>query len=156
MTGARFIVYSAGNGAGISGGEFWEGLVEIGDEVGGGFEADVQANDAVVVGRPAGKTAEVVSNSKTGYPAPTVADFEEFERIDEGVDLLLCGAGFENHGKDAGRAEEVALPEIVAGARVERGVQHAFDFGTSGEPPGDRERGGFDGRETHGESFEAA
>jgi hypothetical protein len=131
-------------------------LVEIGDEVGCGFEADVEADDAMVVGRAAGNAANVVSDGETGDAGPTVANLKKFEDVDEGVDLLLRWPRLKDQRKHAGRAEEVTLPEFVTRARRQRGMQDSFDFGPRAEPLGDGECGGFDGREADRESLQAA
>jgi len=138
------------------GGQFGQGLFEVGDEVGGGFEADVQPHDAIVVRRAPGPVAHLVGHREAGDASPTVADTKELEGIDEGVNLFLRGAGFEDKGEHAGGAEKIALPELVAGAGVESWVQDAFDFRAGGEPPGDGLRGSFNGREADGEGLESA
>ena len=76
--------------------KFWEGLLEVGNEVGGGFEADVEADDAVIVGRPAGNSADVVGDGETCYTCPAVTHLEKIQSVNEGENLLLRGAGFKH------------------------------------------------------------
>src|ERR1700739_4219767 len=133
-----------------------EGLFKVGNQVGIGLKADVEAHDAMIVCGSARHAADVVGHSETGDTAPTVAHAKQFEGIDESVDLLLRGAGLENKGKDAGRAEKIAFPELMAGAGFESGMKHAFNLRARSKPLGDGEGGSFDGRETHGKSLEPA
>jgi len=130
-------------------------LFEVGDEVGGGFEADVEADNAMVVGGTAGPLAHLVGHGEAGDAAPTVAHTKKLEGIDEGVDLFLGGAGLEDQREDAGGAEKIALPELVTGAGFERRVEDTVDFRARGEPPGDGECGRFDGCEADGEGLES-
>src|ERR1700758_3341235 len=107
----------------------------------------------MVVRRAAVNAPDLVGDGQTGNSPPTVSHLEKFERIDEGVDLLLRRPRLEDERKYARGAQEIALPELVAGAGRERGMKHEFDFRAGREPLCDGERGSFDCGEAHGKSL---
>src|SRR5215469_8367240 len=110
----------------------------------------------MVVGRAAGDTPDLVGNGKARYTSPTVTNLEQFQSIDEGVDLLLRRTLLEYRGKHAGRAEKIAFPEFVPGARGERRMEDEFDLRAIRKPFGDLERGAFDGGEPQRKRLQSA
>src|SRR6202011_4968096 len=104
----------------------------------------------MIVSWAAGDAPDMVSDGKTGDAGPAVAYLEQAQRIDECEDLLLRWSWFKKNRKNAERAEKIALPEFVARARGQGGVQDALNFRAGGEPFGDAERGGFDCRQADG------
>src|SRR5690349_17470780 len=59
-----------------------EPLLKIGDQIAGGFEADVEADDPTAVGAVA--TPEVEEgHGQARHPAPAIADLEEAEAVNE-------------------------------------------------------------------------
>ena len=99
----------------------------------------------MIVSWAAGDAPDIVSHGQTGAAGPAVAYLEQAQRIDECEDLLLRWSWFKNNRKNAGRAQEIALPEFVARARGKGGVQDALNFRAGGQLFGDAERGGFNG-----------
>lgn len=90
---------------------------EVGLEVGSVFEADVEADDAVRIIGTMRAGREIVGDGEAGDAGPAIADFEELERIHEGVDLFFCEVFSKDDGEDACRAREIALEKFVARAR---------------------------------------
>ena len=79
---------------------------------------------------------EIIGDGEAGDTGPAVADFEEFERVHKGVDLLFREILLEYDGENAGGADEVALPEFVAGAGRQRGMENKLNFRARGKPLG--------------------
>ncbi len=83
---------------------------------------------------------DVVGHREAARPAPAPADREQFERLDEAVDLLGTITRVEHHREQPARAREVAREGFVARAVGQLGMQHRGDLGTRLQPLGQRQR----------------
>ena len=63
--------------------------MEVGEEIVRGFEANAEVDDAVIIRRAAGDTADVIGDGETRDAGPAIAHLEKLERVDEGEHLLL-------------------------------------------------------------------
>src|SRR5262252_3153274 len=71
---------------------------------------------------------QVISHCEAGDSCPAVANFKQFQIIDEMQYLLFREFFSKNNGEDSCRAGEVTLPELMSRTRRERGMQDQFHF----------------------------
>jgi hypothetical protein len=94
--------------------------------VAGLFHADAQPHQAVTVGRGAAGAVQVIGRGQAGRPRPAIADLKEIERIDEGAHLRAAELRAKDKGKQSARPGEITRPEFMAGAAIERRMQHGL------------------------------
>src|SRR5437588_3337506 len=98
------------------GSQFVEALRQIGDQILRVFQADMDAHQRPL-GLPAGRGAAAFREGRLDQAlvaAPAGADAEQVERVDEGVDRFFRDR-FQYEAEQPAGAEEIALPELVAG-----------------------------------------
>ncbi len=119
-------------------------LPQVVDQVLRVFEADGQAHQAALV-RPASRRAHglhVVGHGQAHRAAPGIADLEELQGVDEGIDLSGGVARIEHHAEQPGGGGAVALPVRMAGAAGQRRVEHLRHLGLVLHPQRDAPRAG--------------
>src|SRR5580700_3504172 len=87
------------------------------------FQADVEAHDAMAVVWAVFRGVEVVSDCQTGHARPAISDLEQLEGVHKMQNLLFGKFALEDDRKESSRSGEIALPELMAGARWKRGMQ---------------------------------
>ena len=85
---------------------------------------------------------QVVGHHQAARPGPGVADAEELQAVDEGIDLRLCVALVEKHGEEPRRVGAQDAPVFVPGAALERRMQHPRHLGAALQPGGELARRG--------------
>src|SRR5258708_37840129 len=99
---------------------------------------------------------KAIGDRQAGDSAPAIADFEEFEGVDELFNLVFGEPFAEDDREDTRRSGEVSLPEFMAGAGAKRGMEDLLDLRTLGQPPGQNQRAFFNRLQTDGQGFHAA
>src|SRR5262245_22929529 len=119
------------------------------------FQSNIETDDPIAVAGTLGRL-QVVSHGQAGNTAPAIADLEQFQGIHKLKNLLPGEMLTEHEGEKAGRAGEVALPQLVPRARRQGGMQHQLYFGTFGQPAGQGQRRFSYSLQTHGQGLHAA
>ena len=79
----------------------------------------------------AAQQPEVVGHDQADRPGPRIADAEQPQRVDEGVDAFAAVALVEDHREQPGGRAAAALPVGVARAAGQRRMQHLRDLGAA-------------------------
>src|SRR5271155_5171572 len=118
-----------------------EAAIEVFDQVLWVFEANMEAQGRTF-GLPARRATDARGRGRLDQalePAPTGADAEQVERVDQRVDRLF-GRWLQHHAKQSAGAEEIAFPQGMARIFGQGRVKHPRHFGPGLQPARHYER----------------